>query len=181
MISSRSKGKQVACTKPREQTVVGGGQARQRVPRSWQTFIPCRDARERSCVKGLRLASYRCLYRHRLFDTLSPSLLLPRRENEISPLEYNGDIQRAPSQAKPPPVWEAEVNKRERATALSPFNRKGFARPSVRSEIEIRFVGCLPRLSSLFRGKGRGNYLAPFGLTGQPAKFLTSVRACCAG
>lgn len=180
MISSRSKGKQVACTKPREQTVVGGGQARQRVPRSWQTFIPCRDARERSCVKGLRLASYRCLYRHRLFDTLSPSLL-PPEEKMRSRLSNTTEIYKEPSQAKPPPVWEAEVNKRERETALSPFNRKGFARPSVRSEIEIRFVGCLPRLSSLFRGKGRGNYLALFGLTGQPAKFLTSVRACCAG
>lgn len=72
--SARSKGKQVACTKPCEQTVGEGGQARQRVPRSWQTFIPGGDARERSCVKGLRFA-YRCAYRH--IATLRYSLSLP--------------------------------------------------------------------------------------------------------
>lgn len=176
--SARSKGKQVACTKPCEQTVGEGGQARQRVPRSWQTFIPGGDARERSCVKGLRFA-YRCAYRH--IATLRYSLSPPPPPNRkwISPRrEHNRDVQRAPSLLRF--AREAEVNKRGRATALSRLIGKDLlARACGGSGLKLKFDCRLPGTvfaaivspSALHRGKSRHDGEGLVETTWRPTMF----------
>lgn len=181
----------MACTKPCEQTVGEGGQARQRVPRSWQTFIPGGDARERSCVKGLRFA-YRCAYRHIATLRYSLSLLLlPRIENG-SRLDANTTEmykERLLRFAR-----EAEVNKRGRATALSRLIGKDLlARACGGSGLKLKFDCRLPGTvfaaivspSALHRGKSRhdGEGLVettwrPTVFADRPTREIPNERVC---